>query len=195
MKKVIVIGASTGGPSTLEKLLCGLPEHLGVPIIVIQHMPGIFTTPFARRLSNLCHILITEAQEGELIMSDHAYIVPGDYHFFFESPGPRVHLLHESRGLSPSVDMGMISAADHYGPGVIGIILSGMGNDGLIGAKAVRQVGGRVLVQDESTSAIYGMPKAVYDAGYADEVLPLDRIAPRIIELLGQNYAHTNRKI
>lgn len=184
MKKIIVIGASTGGPSALEKLLCELPEHIGVPIIVIQHMPGTFTTPFSRRLSNLCHILVTEAQEGEVIMSDHVYVVPGDYHFFFEEPGPRVRLLHESRGLSPSVDMGLISAVDHYNGGVIAVILTGMGSDGVIGAKAVKQFQGRVIVQSEKSATIFGMPRAVIEAGFADYVLPIDQIALKIVELL-----------
>ena len=184
MEKVIVIGASTGGPVALEKLLCELPKHIGVPVIVIQHMPGVFTTDFSRRLSNLCGILITEAQEGEMIMPDHVYVVPGDYHFFFEEPGPRVRLLHESRGLSPSIDMGMISAADHFGPGVIGVILTGMGNDGLIGAKAIKQVKGRVIVESKESAAIFGMPREVMEAGLADAILPLDKIPAKILELL-----------
>ncbi len=184
MKKVIVIGASTGGPGELENLLCAIPKTIGVPIIVIQHMPGTFTTPFARRLSNLCGIVVTEAQEGEMILPDHVYIVPGDHHFFFESPGPRVRLLHASRGLSPSIDMGMISAVDHFGPGVIGVILTGMGNDGLIGAKAIKQVGGRVIAESKESAAIFGMPREVAEAGLADAILPLGKIPAKIVELL-----------
>ena len=117
-------------------------------------------------------------------MPDHAYIVPGGYHFFFESPGPRVRLLHESHGLSPSVDMGMISAVDHFCPGVIGVILTGMGNDGLIGAKAIKQVGGRVIAESKESAAIFGMPREVAEAGLADAILPLGKIPAKIVELL-----------
>ncbi len=184
MSKIVIIGASTGGPSALEQLLCGLSEHIGVPVIVIQHMPGSFTTPFSRRLSNLCHILVTEAQEGEMILVNHVYVVPGDYHFFFEAPGPRVRLLHESRGLSPSIDMGMISAVDHYGPGVVGVILSGMGKDGLIGAKTIKQLGGKVIVESKESAAIFGMPREVAESGLADAILSIDKISAKILEFL-----------
>jgi len=184
VKKIVVIGASTGGPSALEKLLCELPEHIGVPVIVIQHMPGTFTTSFSRRLSNLCGILITEAQEGEMILVDHVYIVPGNHHFFFEGSGPRVRLLDESFGLSPSIDMGMISAVDHFGPGVIGVILTGMGQDGLIGAKAIKQLGGRVIAESKESAMIFGMPREVAEAGFADAILPLDKIPAKILEFL-----------
>ena len=184
MNRIVVIGASTGGPSALEKLLCAIPEHIGVPVVVIQHMPGTFTTPFARRLSNLCGILVTEAQEGEVIMPDHVYVVPGNHHFFFQEPGPRVRLISEERGLSPSVDMGIISAVDHYGPGVIAVILTGMGSDGLIGAKAVKQLGGKVIVESKESAIIFGMPREVMEAGLADAILPIGKIPAKILELL-----------
>jgi two-component system, chemotaxis family, protein-glutamate methylesterase/glutaminase len=183
-KKVVVIGASTGGPIALERVLSGLPEHIGVPIIVIQHMPGDFTTLFSGRLNNMCRMPVSEAHEDELIERNHIYVVPGDYHFFLESPGPSVRLIHRDRGLSPSVDMGMISAVDHYGPGVIGVILSGMGRDGLIGAKAIKQIGGVVVAESKESATIYGMPREVIEAGFADFSLPLKEIPSKILEIL-----------
>jgi two-component system, chemotaxis family, protein-glutamate methylesterase/glutaminase len=186
MKKIVAIGASTGGPIALEKLLSVLPENIGVPLLVIQHMPGAFTTLFSARLNNLCKMPVTEASEEETVEKDHIYVVPGEYHFFFESPGPKVRLIHKDRGLSPSVDMGMISAADHYGPGAIGVILTGMGKDGLIGAKAIKQVGGVVIAQSKESSAIYGMPREVVDAGLADYILPIEDISSKIIELISR---------
>jgi two-component system, chemotaxis family, protein-glutamate methylesterase/glutaminase len=184
MSKIIIIGASTGGPTALDSLLQKIPESLGVAIVVIQHMPAKFTASLAERLNNVCNLTVSEAQDREIIENNHIYIVPGEYHFFFEMPGPRVHLLHSDEGLSPSVDMGIISAVDHYGPGVIGVVLSGMGNDGVIGARTVKQFGGTVLVQSEESSEIFGMPKAIIEAGLADEVLPIDEIAGRLVELV-----------
>lgn len=187
MQKVIVIGASTGGPPALEQLLCELPRRIGVPVIVIQHMPGTFTPQFARGLHTRCALPVFEAEEGEIIKPDFVYVIPGNHHFFFESPGPRVRLIPEERGLSPSVDMGMISAVDHYGPGVIGVILSGMGKDGLTGAKAIKQLGGYVIAESEESAAIYGMPREAVEAGLADEIIPLPKIAARLVELASGN--------
>jgi two-component system, chemotaxis family, protein-glutamate methylesterase/glutaminase len=184
MEKIIVIGASTGGPGELAKLMGGLPVDLMVPVLITQHMPAKFTTSLAVRLDSLCPLAVSEAKDGELIQASRAYVVPGDYHFFFEAPGPVVHLLSAAEGLSPSVDMGMISAVDHYGPGVIGVVLSGMGNDGLVGARAIKQIGGVVIAESQESAAIYGMPKEVIEAKLADEVLQLSQIAPRLIELV-----------
>lgn len=184
MEKVVVIGSSTGGPSVLERLLSKLPEKVNVPVIVIQHMPGTFTRSLAERLDKICPLTVSQAREGEMIEKDHVYVIPGDFHFFFEKPGPRVRLLYKDKGLSPSVDMGMVSAVDHYGPGVIGVILSGMGRDGSIGAKAIKQIGGLVLAESKESATIYGMSREVIEAGLADEVLPIDKIPSKIIELL-----------
>jgi len=182
MNKIVVIGASTGGPKALEHIVCNLPKTLGVPVLIIQHMPAYFTPSFAERL-NLCgQLKVTEAKDNELISPGHIYVVPGEHHFFFEEPGPRVHLLDEKIGLSPSVDAGMISAVDHYGPGVIGVILSGMGSDGLIGARAIKQLGGTVIAESKQTATIYGMPKEIVENNLADDILPIEYIAKRIVE-------------
>lgn len=119
-----------------------------------------------------------------MILPDHAYIVPGNHHFFFEGNEPRVRLLPQEIGLSPSIDMGMISAVDHYGPGVIGIILTGMGDDGLVGARAIKQLGGRIIAESEESATVFGMPMEVARAGLADAILPIDKIAGKIVELI-----------
>jgi two-component system, chemotaxis family, protein-glutamate methylesterase/glutaminase len=184
MNKIVIIGASTGGPPALENIFCKFRTKLGVPLLVLQHMPPVFTASLAERLDKCTIFPVSEAKNGEKMEKDHIYIVPGGYHFFFEFPGPKVHLLHESKGLSPSVDAGMISAVDHYGPGVVGVILSGMGHDGLIGAKAIKQIGGKVIAESKSSATIYGMPREVVEAGLADAVLPIDQINGKILEYL-----------
>jgi two-component system, chemotaxis family, protein-glutamate methylesterase/glutaminase len=184
MKQLIAIGASTGGPTALEIVLSGLEKTINVPILVLQHMPAPFTAGFAEQLNRMCKLEVSEARDREVIENNHVYIVPGGYHFFFEFPGPRVHLLHQDRGLTPSVDAGMISAVDHYGPGVIGIILSGMGHDGLVGARAIKQIGGTVIAESKESAAIYGMPREIIDHQLADHVLPAKDIARTISNLV-----------
>lgn len=184
MKKVIVIGSSTGGPSALEDLFKQLPAGLPVPILIAQHLARPFTKTLAERLNRLNTIRVTEAKNNEIIEPAHAYIIPGDSHFFLYAPGPRIALLLAEDLPKPSVDMGFTSVAEHYGPGTIGVVLSGMGEDGVIGAKAVKQLGGKILVQDEATSVVFGMPKRVIESGFFDEIVPLPRIAARLVELV-----------
>ena len=181
MKKVIVIGSSTGGPSALEDLFRELPTDLPVPVLVAQHLTSYFTKSLAERLNCLNCIMVTVAKNNELIEPAHAYVIPGNSHFFLSDPGPRITLLATDDLQKPSVDMGFTSVAEHFGPGTIGVILSGMGDDGVIGAKAIKQLGGKVLVQDEATSVIFGMPKRVIESGFFDEILPLSKIATRLV--------------
>lgn len=183
MKKVIVIGSSTGGPGALEGLFKQLPTDLPVPIVIAQHLPFSFSASLAERLDCLHRVKVTVAINNELIEPARAYIIPGDSHFFLYEPGPRITLLPSDDVQKPSVDMGFTSVAEHFGPGTIGVVLSGMGEDGVIGAKAVKQLGGRILVQDEATSVVFGMPKRVIESGFFDEILPLPRIAARLVAL------------
>lgn len=184
MKKVIVIGSSTGGPAALEDLFKQLPANFPVPILVAQHLPLSFTPSLVERLNRVSAIKVSEAKNNEIIELNRAYIIPGDSHFFLYEPGPRIALLATQDLQKPSVDMGFTSVAEHFGPGTIGVVLSGMGEDGVIGAKAVKQLGGTILVQDEATSVIFGMPKRVIESGFFDEVLPLDRIVDRLVTLV-----------
>ncbi|MBI4811964.1 chemotaxis protein CheB [Candidatus Falkowbacteria bacterium] len=183
MKKVIVIGSSTGGPSALEDLFKQLPSDLPVPVLIAQHLTGCFSKSLAERLDCLNCLRVTVAKNNELIEPAYAYIIPGDSHFFLYAPGPRIALLPAEDLLRPSVDMGFTSVAEHFGPGTIGVILSGMGEDGVIGAKAVKQLGGEILVQDEATSVVFGMPKRVIESGFFDEIVPLPKIAARLVAL------------
>jgi len=182
--QAIVIGASSGGPRALEEVLKALPANLSAIVIVVQHLPSQFTSQMAERLKNIVLIPVSQMENGEVLKSSHAYIVPGDFHFFITSPDQKAHLLAATGLQHPSIDMGFTSVAEHFGPDTIGVVLTGMGEDGVIGAKAIKQLGGTVIVQDEETSAIYGMPKAVQIAGFADEVLPLGKIAERLVELV-----------
>jgi two-component system, chemotaxis family, protein-glutamate methylesterase/glutaminase len=181
--KAIVIGASTGGPQAVEAILSGFTPDLDAVVIVLQHLPLKFTKSMVSRLASIIRIPIFHAEIGATLLPGNAYVVPGNTHFFLVSPGYRVFLLESHEIVQPSIDMGFTSVAEHFGPSTIGVVLTGMGDDGVLGSKAIKQVGGSVLVQDEATSAVYGMPFAVKLAGYADEVLPLDKISGRLMEL------------
>lgn len=185
----IVIGASSGGPKALEEILIRLPKAFDAYVIVIQHLPILFTQTMAQRLNAKTAIPTSQMNNGELLTSRHIYIVPGDFHFFLTAPSLQVSLLRATGLTHPSINMGFTSVAEHFGPKTIGVVLTGMGDDGVIGARAIRQVQGHTLVQDEQTSAIYGMPKAVQEAGLADEILPLERIADRLISLVQHSTA------
>ena len=190
--KAIVIGASSGGPKALEKVLKALPGSLPAVIIIAQHLPSQFTGQMAESLKNIVPIPVSQIENGEVLKPSHIYIIPGNFHFFITegysslitSPDYKAHLLTATGLEHPSIDMGFTSIAEHFGPDTIGVVLTGMGEDGVIGAKAIKQLGGKVIVQDEKTSAIFGMPRAVQIAGFADEVLPLEGIAGRLVELV-----------
>lgn len=180
----IVIGSSSGGPKALEEVLTSLPAGLPAYIVVMQHLPVQFTKSMAKRLNRHCEIGVSQMYNGEILKPSHAYIVPGDFHFFLTSPDYQSFLLRATGKTHPSINMGFTSMAENFGPKTIGVVLTGMDNDGTVGAKAIKQVGGRVLAQDKATSAIYGMPAAVAEAGLTDEVLPLNLISKRLVELV-----------
>ncbi|TSC58049.1 MAG: two-component system, chemotaxis family, response regulator CheB [Candidatus Peregrinibacteria bacterium Greene0416_19] len=189
MKRAIVIGSSTGGPSALEELFKQLPADLPVPVLIAQHLTGPATVTLVERLNHINTLRVCAAHNNDILEPAHAYVIPGDSHCFLTAPGPRIALLPADDLPKPSVDMGFTSVAEHFGPDTVGVILSGMGSDGTIGAKAVKQLGGVILVQDEATSAIFGMPKRVIESGFFDEIVPLHRIAARLIALTSHLYA------
>ncbi len=186
---VVTIGTSTGGPKALQSILPMLPKDLPVPVLVAQHMPPSFTGPFAERLNNLSQIRIKEAEEGEKVLPGVAYIAPGSGHMsvvgkttvnnFIKIAGNGNEFTYK-----PSVDCLMLSLANLYQRKCLGIILTGMGNDGLNGMKAIKESGGMTIAQDEDTCVIYGMPKAVVDERLADKVVPISEIAGEIISLV-----------
>lgn len=182
--EVLIIGCSTGGPQALQSVLTKLPSTFPRPIVVAQHMPKFFTKPFAERMNQLCALEVQEAQEGDHVKPGIILIAPGGQHLTLEKRGMTVttHVSDHPTELPyrPSVDLLMQSAAKIYGSKVMGLVMTGMGQDGLEGARAIKRAGGPVFAQDESSCIVYGMPKAVAENGCADKVIPLQMIASEI---------------
>jgi len=180
----LAIGASTGGIHALGVLFHALPKQIGVPILVTQHLPVPFMAVFARQLGNAAQRECLVAQDGLELRPDRIILAPGDAHLTLDSSSARpvVRLTHgrSVSGCMPSVDPMFASVAAAYGPGALGVVLTGMGRDGVEGAARVVASGGSILAQDESTCAVWGMPRAVLEAGLACSVLPPDHIARRI---------------
>jgi two-component system chemotaxis response regulator CheB len=179
--RLVVIACSTGGPHALGELIPALPSPLGAGTLIVQHMPPGFTASLAARLDARCALSVREAAGGETLEPRVALLAPGGAHLRLGDDG-RAVLSDEppQGGLRPRADLTIADAARRYGPRLVLAVLTGMGRDGLAGAEAVRAAGGRVLVEAESTCAVYGMPRAVAEAGLADAVLPLEELAAAI---------------
>lgn len=183
--QVVAIGVSTGGPDALARLLPALPADLPVPILIAQHMPPIFTSMLANRLSMKSALPVRECISGTLVSASSAVLAPGDFHMLVEKRDGEVRL-ETNQGprenfCRPSVDVLFRSVAAIYGARALAVILTGMGQDGLKGCEMLRAQGARVYVQDENSSVVWGMPGFVAKAGLADKILPLDRMAEEII--------------
>jgi two-component system chemotaxis response regulator CheB len=181
---IIAVGASTGGPNALAELFRLVPSTLGVPIVLVQHMPPMFTRMLAERLSASCPLTFQEARSGDLVEPGRVLIAPGDHHMRVGRDGPRMSVTldqepHEN-SCRPAVDVLFRSVVEHYAERTLAVVLTGMGQDGLRGAEQVRACGGRVLVQDEASSVVWGMPGFIARAGLASAVLPLAEIAAEI---------------
>ena len=187
--KVLVIGVSTGGPSALGAILPSFPASFPLPILLVQHMPPLFTRLLAERLNATCQLKVEEASEGEPVEAGRILIAPGDFHMKVASTGgvTRVCLDQSPRQNScrPAVDALFASVAESYGGAVLAVVLTGMGQDGLHGVKLLKGRGARVLVQDEASSVVWGMPGAVANAGLADRVLALDEVVTEILSVTG----------
>jgi|UniRef100_A0A7C4Y5C9 two-component system chemotaxis response regulator CheB len=183
--KVVVIGSSTGGPKALSYIIPKIPREFEAPIIVVQHMPEGFTTAFAERLNSISNINVKEIEDGEEIKSGNIYIAPSGFHTIVNEE-QRFLLTRDKpiHGVRPAVDKTMVSAANVFLHNTIGVILTGMGKDGAIGVRRIKAVGGKVISQDEKTSVIYGMPKAAFETGCVDEVLPLEKIPEGLIRMV-----------
>lgn len=185
-EKLLILGASTGGPEAIRQVLQPLPA--GSPAILIaQHMPGGFTRSFAERLDRLCRIGVREAEDGERVLPGHAYIAPGDRHLKLARSGAN-YLVRLDAGPPvnrhrPSVDVLFHSAAEHAGRNAIGALLTGMGRDGAAGLLAMRRAGAATLAQDEDTSLVFGMPREAIALGAASETVALEDVAPRMMAL------------
>lgn len=187
--RCLAVGASTGGIHALGQMFGALPGRLGIPILVTQHLPAPFMDVFARQLGTAAKRPATVAQEGMPLVPDEVLIAPGDAHLTVENRGgyATVHLDRRpaTSGCLPSVDPMLSSVADFYGSTAVGVMLSGMGRDGLEGSRRLVRCGGSVLAQDEASCAVWGMPRAVTDAGLACAVLPPDKIARRVASRAG----------
>lgn len=188
-EKLIIIGASTGGTEAIKAFLMQLPPD-APGILITQHMPPGFTKSFADRLTTLCKISVSEAQGGERVLPGHAFIAPGHSHLLLTRSGANyITQLDKSPPVNrhrPSVDVLFDSAAAVAGKNSVGVILTGMGKDGVEGLRDLRASGGYVIAQDEATSVVYGMPREAAAAGVADAVLPLEEVAPRLTALAGK---------
>src|SRR5690554_3188731 len=186
--RLLIIGASTGGPMALQEVLTALPARFRVPILLVQHMPGTFTRAFAERLDRICEIGVREATDGERLQPGNAYLAPGGKQMLVDSRGAlRVKVIDGEERLNyrPSLDVTFGSAARELGAGVLGVVLTGMGADGREGARLLKAQGATIWVQDRASCVIYGMPMAVASAGLSDEELSLREVAPRLREEFG----------
>jgi two-component system, chemotaxis family, protein-glutamate methylesterase/glutaminase len=188
-EKIIFIGASTGGTEATRELLMQLPAD-SPAVMITQHMPPGFTSSYAKRLDGLCRIGVKEAVDGERVLPGHAYVAPGGLHLSVERSGAnyiaRVRDGEPVNRHKPSVEVLFKSAARVVGPNAFGVMLTGMGADGALAMKEMRDAGSYNLVQDEASCVVYGMPREAVAAGAAHEVLPLLQIAPHLIERLRQ---------
>jgi two-component system, chemotaxis family, protein-glutamate methylesterase/glutaminase len=187
--KVVVIGVSTGGPTALGAMLPSFPPSFPLPILLVQHMPPLFTRLLAERLNATCQLVVEEASEGDAVEPGKILIAPGDFHMKVASRGGVIRVCldqsPQQNSCRPAVDALFASAAELYGGAVLAVVLTGMGQDGLQGVKLLKARGARVLVQDEPSSVVWGMPGAVVKGGLADRVLALDEVVPEILSLTG----------
>jgi two-component system, chemotaxis family, protein-glutamate methylesterase/glutaminase len=179
--RIVVIAASTGGPRALGELVPALPAPLGAGTVIVQHLPSGFTAPLARRLDKAARLRVREAADGDLLDPHLALLAPGGSHLRLTAAGmTALSDAPEIGGLRPRADLTIADAARAYGERTVLVILTGMGNDGLEGAAAVRRRGGRVLVEAESSCTVYGMPRVVAEAQLADVALPLGELPAAI---------------
>ena len=186
--EVLAIGVSTGGPIALEALIPKLPKDLPVPVLVVQHMPPVFTRLLAERLGRNAALPVRECEGDELLHPGQVFIAKGDHHMIVRGPARSARLaLNQAppeNSCRPSVDVLFRSVAEVYGPAALVVVLTGMGQDGLRGCEMVREAGGQIVVQDQASSVIWGMPGAVARRGLADRILPLDQLASELTTLI-----------
>jgi two-component system chemotaxis response regulator CheB len=182
--EIVVIGVSTGGPNALMKVLPEIPADFAVPLVVVQHMPPLFTRFLAERLEKVCALQVKEAAHGDKLDPGTIWIAPGDHHLEMDRTDSGVVVrLHQGpleNSCRPAVDPTFRSAVECFGSRVLGVVMTGMGHDGLQGARCIYDGGGQILAQDEKTSVVWGMPRFVVEEGLPDEVLPLERLAAGI---------------
>ncbi len=186
--RIVAVGSSTGGTEAIRELLAGLPAD-SPAMVIAQHIPAAFSAPFARRMDSLCALSVCEPVDGQYIMAGHVYIAPGGRHLLVERDGARYRCrLNDGPPVNrhcPSVDVLFRSVAQQVGPNAVGVILTGMGDDGARGLKEMHDAGAPTVAQDEASSVVWGMPGAAVKSGAVDEVLPLNQVAAAIMRLVG----------
>lgn len=195
--EVVAIGTSTGGPNALSELLPLLPGNFPVPLVIVQHMPPLFTRFLAERLTGKSQIHVMEAENKQELLPGNAYIAPGDFHMMVErnKDGVRIrtHQEHPENSCRPAVDVLFRSVAEVYQRDTLAVIMTGMGQDGLRGCERIREAGGQILAQDAASSVVWGMPGFVVKAGLADAVLPLEQLAGEIVRRVRVEQRAENR--
>jgi two-component system chemotaxis response regulator CheB len=183
--EVVAIGVSTGGPNALSELVPEFPADFSVPIVIVQHMPPVFTKLLAERLEARANIKVEEGAPGQAVKAGHAFIAPGNFHMIVQREERTVRIQTNQEppenSCRPAVDVLFGSVADTYGPGALAVVMTGMGQDGLRGSERIREAGGQVFVQDQATSVVWGMPSFVANAGLADKILPLHELGSEIV--------------
>lgn len=174
---VVVLASSAGGPATLMKFVPYFPKDFPGAVVLVQHMPGNFTEQFSKQLAEVSRIKVKEAESGDIMAPGQLYVCPGSHHLRVSASG-RISLDDGPRigGYRPCADLTLETAAEYAGPMAIGVILTGMGNDGAKGVQALRAAGGHTIAQDESTAVIFGMPQEAINTGAIDQVLPMESI-------------------
>ena len=189
-EKVVVVGASTGGTEALRVFLQGFPEN-GPGIVIVQHMPENFTRSFAQRLDAICRISVKEAENGDSVIPGRALIAQGNKHLLIKRSGARYYVEVKDGPLvsrhRPSVDVLFRSAANYVGSNAIGVIMTGMGDDGAMGMLEMKKKGAYTIAQDEATSVVFGMPKVAIDIGAVDKILPLENISTHILNIISKS--------
>jgi two-component system, chemotaxis family, protein-glutamate methylesterase/glutaminase len=185
-ERIVAVGASTGGTEAIREFLVGLPAD-GPAIVIAQHIPAAFSGPFTRRMDALCALSVCEPHDGQYIMPGHVYIAPGGRHLLVERDGTRYRCrLNDGPPVNrhcPSVDVLFRSVAQNVGPNAVGVLLTGMGDDGARGLKEMREAGAATIAQDEATSVVWGMPGAAVRLGAVGEILPLNKVAEAVMRL------------
>jgi two-component system chemotaxis response regulator CheB len=187
--KVVVIGASTGGPRSLDLVIPPLPKDFPAPILLVQHMPPGFTKSLAQRLDRISNLSVKEAEEGDVLKPGWVYVAPGDYHMGVKYQDKKgiIYLdknTEKINNVRPAVDYTLDKVAEIYKENTIAVILTGMGKDGTKGAFKVKFFKGVVIAESQETCVVFGMPKSVIEEGYADYVLPADKIPEKLVELV-----------